>query len=345
MSKVIADMLAQSEKEIKKLISTLEDKNGHPSHDVRLLAGNIQKTRAKLIDLNLDPNDTTAEELYHALLVKFRADAVRFDEHFGVSQATSAQKVSKAVELVNRNVELPERWVLKSAAAKKLLKQHPPKKLMKTLHYRSIDSLLKRKNIAFVYLSAQLIENPAWQTHHTKLISALDSTAFEPRIVQIIDLSDERLDQPEGQPNTVSNHDYGTVGVWSIAKGQPVSLLSIVISILEELSSFGNFNKGQIAGSLSPCVSWWLESDSLITAIDGQHISFNLKDLSDSSLSQADFSDRDLGSGQKSFMAELISRYQNQLKPAEDLLPNLIRPIVGQAPTNQPALEYAEEDF
>ncbi len=70
MSKILAQLVQKPEAYVAKIIDELEAKNGSPSEDVRLLAENSVKSRAKLMDLRLDPNDTTEQELYHALLVR-----------------------------------------------------------------------------------------------------------------------------------------------------------------------------------------------------------------------------------------------------------------------------------
>ena len=77
MSRVIADIIEHPESVVSKVISSLEAKNGFPSHDVRHYADSHQKSRIKIAELGLDPDDTTPEELYRSLLIKFQADARR----------------------------------------------------------------------------------------------------------------------------------------------------------------------------------------------------------------------------------------------------------------------------
>jgi ribosome assembly protein YihI (activator of Der GTPase) len=77
--KRIARILGEDEDRVATLVNALEEKNGFPSHDVRYLAENVQKIHSKITDLGLDPDDTTGEELFHALLVKFEKDSNVFD--------------------------------------------------------------------------------------------------------------------------------------------------------------------------------------------------------------------------------------------------------------------------
>ena len=168
MSHIIASLLGRPDHKVIKTVDQLEAKNGYPSHDVRHLADNIQRTRTKIGDLGLDPDDTTGEELYHALLVRFQEDSRKFDLQQGLSGQDFDSKSAKALEIINLNLALPERWVLKSNSAKNLLRQQKPARLMKLLNYRSVESLLKREDLREIYLIANLIETNTWQKANAK---------------------------------------------------------------------------------------------------------------------------------------------------------------------------------
>src|SRR5947208_2061243 len=102
MSKTLARLLGKSEKEVVAAISKLEALCGYPSEDVRLLAENKQKLRAKTMQLGLDPDDTTDEELYYALLGRFSRDSQTIDKALGVNDSTKLdERIDKAIQLVN----------------------------------------------------------------------------------------------------------------------------------------------------------------------------------------------------------------------------------------------------
>ncbi|MGH7156661.1 MAG: hypothetical protein ACREGG_00890, partial [Candidatus Saccharimonadales bacterium] len=185
MSKRIAELMDQPEYLVKKIITKLEDKNGYPSHDARLLADNIQKVRIKLADLGLDPDDTTGEELYHALLTRFEKDAKQFDSYFDAEELDFDQRSSKAVEILTQKIELPKQWALKKAVAKNVLRAQPPKHVMKHLRYRSIESMLKREDLGEIYLAAQHLESSSWSKSHARQVSKLSQTDFELRSVKL----------------------------------------------------------------------------------------------------------------------------------------------------------------
>ncbi len=338
MSKALSNLLEHPEKMITKIVSELEDKNGYPSHDVRATSDNIQKLRRKISELNLDPDDTTGPELYHALLLKFENDARRFDEHFGLYAAGFDDKIQKAVELVSKNTALPERWVLKSTAAKKLLKQHPPKKLMKQLNYRSVESLAKREDLAEVYLATEAVESSTWKKAHFKLASQLDTTAFERRALKLQALT-SRWGSWEADDLYVASSDYGVLGLLPTEEVQSMNLLSLVVLLLEEVGA-----KPSDAAKLSSVVAWWSETDAVIANLGGDPVSLNLKDVALNQTNALQIGEHQRTAGQQSLWKELVSRYENQIPAAEDILPRLVSPIINiKAPLNQPAFEYAED--
>ena len=338
MSKALSRLLEHPEKTLSKLVTQLEDKNGYPSHDVRATAENIRRLRQKVAELNLDPDDTTGPELYHALLLRFENDARRFDEHFGLRLAGFDQKIEKAVELVSRNADLPERWVLKSPAAKKLLKQHPPAKIMKQLHYRSAESFAKRENLAEVYLAAEVIESSAWNKKHFKLASRLDTTAFERRPLRLQALTG-RWGVRETDELYAASSDYGVLGLLPTDKIQAMSLLGLVVLLLDEIGA-----KPSDAAKLSPAAAWWSGTDSITSVLSGDPVSLNLKDVALNHSQRSELGDHKRDTGQQNFWKDLIKRYENQIPAAEDILPRFESPVLNiKAPLSQPAFEYAED--
>ncbi len=342
MSKFISEILAYPEREIKNAINLLEQNNGHPSNDVRQLAEHIQKTRLKISQLQLDPNDTTAPELYQALLIKFQTDSRRFDEYFGTTKSSNSQKAQKAVEIISNNLDLPDRWVLKCPVAKALLQQHPPRKLMKQLHYRSVESLIKRQVLTATYLNLARAETPAWNKTHLKLVSVLDSTAFERRKLNISTISRLESKTDQDQSSVLYNNELGAIGVLEFSENKSVSLLMIVLELLERLSEFKQLDVSEVVAQFSSTLSWWADSDGLMAMIGDQKVSFNLYDVATNhSLGQS--SDTSvLGSAQKSFWRQLVNLYENQLLPDEDNLPAIFKPIGNLTLVNQPVFEYVE---
>lgn len=339
MSKHLSELLSHPEKEITKAIAALEEKNGYPSHDVRLSAENIQQVRQKIADLGLDPDDTTAEELYHSLLIKFQADAKRFDVHFGVSGQPFDDKIQKAAALVSANVSLPERWVLRSSAAKMLLRQHPPKRLMKQLHYRSVESLLKREDLAELYLGVELIESQNWNKAHFRLASKLDSAAFERRPLKLAALTARKWGWQGDKKLYLASSDYGVLGLSPDLRLEDASLISLVVMLLEELGA-----KPSEAARFSPAAAWWADTDRVLAKYQSGPVSFNLHDLALSLMDGAESDEHAGKSAKRHFWKELVGRYQNGLNAAEDNSLSFGAPVLKLEPAmDQPAFEYVED--
>ena len=336
MSKILSKLLDYPEEAISKIISQLEKKNGYPSHDVRQLAKNLQQSRLKIAQLGLDPDDTTAEELYQALIIKFESDARRFDEHFGLYGGDYDSKIKKTVELISHNESLPDKWALKKTAAKQLLRQHPPKRVMKTLGYRSVDSFIKREQLGETYLAVEFIESAAWNKAHFKLACQLGSMAFERRQLELCALT-SRWGVWQSSDIYLSSADYGVLGLLPTEHTSKMSLLALVVLLLDELGV-----RPSMAVKLSQTVAWWSDTDSLIVGLDAGPLTFNLKDIVLGHSLQS--SGRDLSSAQRHFWQELLSRYENQKLDVIENLPGFEIPKLDiSAPLDQPAFEYVED--
>lgn len=342
MTKRISQLMDQPEHLVANLISKLEDKNGYPSHDVRLLAESVQKIRAKMSNLDLDPDDTTGEELYHALLVKFEADSNLFDVNFGAKTLDFDAKVAKALYLVAKSLELPRQWALKSTIAKNVLRQHPPKRVMKQLRYRSVESMLKRENISEIFLGAQYLEPASWLKIHSRLISRLEQTAFELRPLKLQTLSYGRwANTADPQTFIAENNSVGALGIWPSEQVKNVPLLSMVVFVVDKLNSYKNIKLGQTTANLSQTVAWWADLDHLVANLSSEHVSLSLKDVALNSLYTLSYSQRELSHAQISFWQELLSRYENLPEAVGDMFGSIA--IKPKFDIPEPVYEFAED--
>jgi hypothetical protein len=345
MSQKIAQLIGQPEPIVKKIVTQLEDKNGYPSHDARLMAQNIQKIRTKLTDLGLDPDDTTGEELYHALLIKFERDSSLFDISYGAKDLDFNELSTKAASLIMRNLESPNQWVLKNTAAKNILRSLAPKQVMKQLHYRSVESLLKHEAVTELFLAAQYLESATWLKNQSRLVSQLDQTSFESRPLKIIPLTYEKWSKAKKPPvHIVENYSVGAVSIWPSADIKDAPLLSLALLLIDSLSSYKDIRLGQAAADLSETVSWWADMDHLVANLSSDHVSLSLKDCALNYLHSHDYEQRLMDHGQTSFWRELVSRYENQLDNEKALGTAIIQSmstIKLRAP--QPAYEFVED--
>lgn len=163
----------------------LERAAGLPSTDVRLIVEIEAKVRQKTKELGLDPSDTTAKELYHAL-----QSLTRLHDGFLLKKINPefSDSIDFLESIKSRVNELPINrscWALKQSVARRILKSLPPKQLMKDLGYKSVDSLLKREKIEEIYGLAQVVESNTWHQKLTGSYKKLTASDFEIRDIEV----------------------------------------------------------------------------------------------------------------------------------------------------------------
>ena len=181
MSSYLTELMDKPEVLVESAIKKLEYLTGWQSTDVRLLAEIDNQVRTKTAQLGLDPNDTTGPELYHALLVKLAADTekLKFNHDEVIAKLAKIYKPYKV-------------YTLKHSVVKNLLRQSPPRKLMKQLNYRSVDSMLKRENVCELIAGTGYLESPNWVKNFWKRIGRLSSSDFEPHKIEFVKMPAKR---------------------------------------------------------------------------------------------------------------------------------------------------------
>lgn len=186
MTRALSDLLGAQQPRFGITIQQLESANGNKSNDIRLSNEILQRTKQKLRDLNLDPHDTTGEELYQALIQRFQHDEKLARKTLGIhDDATAKDIVDASVLFIRQTIGSQTVLALKNSVAKKLLKKVPPKKAMKQLGYRSLDSLLKHEAIPQLYMAAFLYESLAWRKKFLEQYNKLQPSNFELRQIEI----------------------------------------------------------------------------------------------------------------------------------------------------------------
>lgn len=187
MAKVLRDLLDATEPIFSLSLQQLEKASGQQGIDAKLIGEISEKMRHGTEALGLDPHDTTGSELYSGLMSKMVEDNMRVTKLIG---GTDPDDVRAMVPLMVSAVEKMDinrsAWVLKRSVAKKLLTQMPPKKLMKHLGYRSIDSMLKHENIDEIYTALRFSEGGEWLVKYNELFKTIKPSDFETRDISIV---------------------------------------------------------------------------------------------------------------------------------------------------------------
>ena len=340
MSKTLAKLLHKSEIEMTALVRKLEDLNGYPSQDVRLIADLLSRSRQKTGQLSLDPGDTTAHELYSALLARFANDSSRLDKAVGAGhQMNLEQRQAKALQLIGHIGPLPEVWALKSGRAKKLLQANPPKKVMKQFNCRSLESFIKKADCTEVYLGVPYTESAGWQKSFQKALGKLTSADFEVRPARTLIMPANRWQSHGPTSPVIFNTTVGAVAFWPTELPPDTPVLSLCLYLLDGLHALTGKDLSADFYQLHPALRWWTDCSSLLSDHGDTPVSFNLRDVAASYLQRREFDRRSSKHGRQSLMRTLISRYERQ---PEEVSATFAPPAINHSrmPLAQLAQEY-----
>lgn len=202
---MLSQMLGAREPAFRLGLKQLERASGGASEDIRLTSEVIRNRRDCLKQLGLDPDDTTGRELYAALMQRVKEDSEVFDSLLGLGEkAQGAGEDDNIMPYIDRFVRAlqPARpadspdasdakaaskvFALKAATAKRLLRAHPPKRALKQLGYRSIESVLKHEPATLLFAAAAIAEKAPWHKSMQAAYKKLKPSDFELREVQIL---------------------------------------------------------------------------------------------------------------------------------------------------------------
>lgn len=193
MSNLLSRMLAAEEPLFSMSIKQLEEATGRPGMDARLISEIIQKTQATAKALGLDPQDTTGEELFHALINKIRIHDQHLVRHIGGNQPDDVQALIPLIKKAVDKAKLPKKaWVLKKSVAKRMLVANPPRKIMQELGYSSVESMVKRENLCEIYGALRFAESAAWLKKFNASYKNLTASDFETRDIEIVIMDKSR---------------------------------------------------------------------------------------------------------------------------------------------------------
>ncbi len=257
MTTFLTQALDYTEVKLKRELMALEAAAGHPNADIRLSVEVMNAARVKFRELGLDPKDTTAEELYHALQVRLRQD----DQKLVFSlRSLAAEHVSAEADPVAGMAvalkSIPESkacFALKLAKLRLILKALSPKKTAKSLGYRSIDSMLKHESPEDVLAAAWLCESVSWQKRLLAQYRKLTPTDFEERSLRIVYAKDKRYHEvgkkivQSMHHNLLSLKELGVIVLLPLPDHTPEGVVtasfSLAINELNEIRAASTFLK------------------------------------------------------------------------------------------------------
>jgi hypothetical protein len=203
MTRFLSHALEATEPNFGLGLRNLEASHGNQGHDIRLAVAIKQQARSKLLALQLDPKDTKAGELYHALLERLKADERELTRQLQTQAATHVSAEAKVLDgmllALNDLPETKQSFSLKPARFKALVKAVPPKKAMKALGYRSLPSFIKHESAVSILFAASLLEDVRWQQALLNQYKKLTPTDFEMRPILFLGVTNPKLLAPAEQ--------------------------------------------------------------------------------------------------------------------------------------------------
>jgi hypothetical protein len=256
MSHALSELVGASEPMFSVIIRDLERASGNHSVDVQFIGEIIRKSRTKMRELGLDPTDTTGPELYHGLINMLKLHESFIAKRIGVEYPSDVDEVMTCIKYTIERMQIPKNaWVLKHSVARKLLKATPPKKVMKQLNYRSVDSMLKREPIAEIYGAIRILETGAWQDKFLAKYKTLKPHDFESRDIEVVQLDREKWATATNEYVLKSRHnithlkELGIIVMMPMPvkymQGVTLAVMPIVLHYLNEIRLYTTYLKLQ----------------------------------------------------------------------------------------------------
>lgn len=187
MSRLLSELVGADEPLFSVSLAQLERASGQQAIDVRLTADIIGASHQKMRELGLDPKFTNGRELYHGLFGLVKLHDSFLSTKLGVKDHGNVREVLLAIHEHSKALPVPQTvWVVKHSVMKRFLKTIPPKKVMKVLGYRSVDSMLKRESVSELMGGARFTETKEWQARFIKQYVKLSQSDFELRQIEVI---------------------------------------------------------------------------------------------------------------------------------------------------------------
>jgi hypothetical protein len=240
MSTTIADILQAKQPQFAHEVENMERLCGRPGVDIKLSLKLKQSHPRAIKKLGLDPGDTSGEEFYEALKHRLQSDDKRIAEMIGAGGNDTPETINKkTIGYIDKKISMPDAWQLKGTFIRKVLKKYPPKTLMKATGYRSVDSLLKREQLAEVIALSRSVDGK-WYEKVSEEYKKAVATDIEQKPVRVLSVKSARIGRIQktvringGQVSSVN--ELGSIVIIPAASRFRADVIASVVVLIEAL--------------------------------------------------------------------------------------------------------------
>jgi len=288
MTRFLSQTLGANEPSFGMAVQDLERASGHQSMDIRLSTEIMRSTQYKMRQLGLDPHDTTGPELYQALQERLRQDETHLRGVLGLAvDATPAAVLTRLQQFLEKHEISKGCFALKMSVAKRLLKKVPPKKAMKQLGYRSVDSMLKHEPVAYIYTVAGMTEGNLWRQNFYEQYTQLSPSDFEARKMTVMYPKSKKWEKiaqafvNEAKHNIVCLKELGVIVLLPHETAMPglaITTFLLVFNDMNTIRSHSSFTKlQQVKPKFGEIVKKAVEQEPITSAeLAGQPVPWRL---------------------------------------------------------------------
>ncbi len=154
----------------------------------KIMEENWTAIHGRLNILGLTP-ESTAREVYDALISKIEADDASFYKALGEPQVTKPEDWQRVLSIIVEAIKPPKGFFLKKEKATEFLRNEPPTKVIEALGYDNVDELIKNEDLMEIYCALRFLQGGDWlNTVFFKQYETLTPDDFEERDITPIAL-------------------------------------------------------------------------------------------------------------------------------------------------------------
>jgi hypothetical protein len=264
LARLISDILNAPEPAFTHELRRLEALAGYPKVDVRLVSELTSSWKALAGELGLDSNDTTAKELYFALQKRVKEENAELSRKLGLDEKDTPEKTIRAcAHYVQAKLKVNPVWVLKGSIARSQLKVNKPKKMLKILGLRSIDSAIKREPLSELTIFAQMVESKTWHDTNISQAAKVKTTDFDRKPIEISIIDEKRSEKMRDAGYSLNRLIYKDEETGSIImivpkRRFPCDALFFIDSLLREANAIRRWSAFAKYLSVRPDFAQWL---------------------------------------------------------------------------------------